>query len=109
MDTKTKNNDRDVKQPGADSALSASASSAFLVVSEWVKTCASSREFLAEYDRLRGTNLSMRGIPIDVLIDVKTRLIETEVEGFVEFCIDMLSRVNPQNAEVRHGGPDDTK
>lgn len=42
-------------------------------------------ELVAEYDRLRGTNLGRRGGAIERLIDDATGRTKAEVIGFVEF------------------------
>ncbi len=46
-----------------------------------------------EYDRLRGTNLSMKGAPLELMIDQATGRFENEVEDFIEWIYtDVWSR-----------------
>lgn len=52
---------------------------------EVVKHAAANKELVAQYDRLSGTNLSLKGSPIDVQIDLATGRIESEVPDFVDF------------------------
>lgn len=68
---------------------------------EWVTLCASNRELLAQYDRLRGTNLSRCGSPMDLLIDQATGRLEADALGFFEFCQDMFLRIDPESLFAR--------
>ncbi len=68
---------------------------------EWVKLCASNRELLAQYDRLRGTNLSLHGAPMDLLIDQATGRLEADALGFFEFCQDLFLRIDPESLFAR--------
>ena len=52
-------------------------------------------ELVKEFDRLRGTNLSLAGKPIELLIDESTGRMEHDFEEFVEFVRDCIyERVN---------------
>ena len=48
------------------------------------------RELLAEFDRLRGTNLSLRGTAFELQIDFASGRFEGEMEKFVEFVRDCI-------------------
>jgi len=50
-----------------------------------IMECAGIPEFISNYDRLRGTNLSCKGHPINVLVDEATGRLQTELEAFIEF------------------------
>lgn len=53
---------------------------------ECLKECASNRELISNYDRLRGTNLSLKGTPIELSIDMASGRIEKEMHDFIDFC-----------------------
>ena len=59
----------------------------------WLRLCAGNGELLAHYDRLRGTNLSGRGTPIDRMIDEATGRLEAEAVGFFDWCREMFERL----------------
>jgi len=40
---------------------------------------------VAEYDRVRGTNLSLRGSALELAVDKASGRLDEEVAGFVEF------------------------
>lgn len=69
---------------------------------------AGNAELVANYDRLRGTNLSLRGAPIDLEIDRASGRLEADLSGFVDFVYEVIyTRLEPQTlAELRnHEGP----
>lgn len=47
-------------------------------------------ELVANYDRLRGTNLSQKGSGLDLAIDQASGRMETELEGFIEFVWEFI-------------------
>jgi hypothetical protein len=47
-------------------------------------------EYIANYDRLRGSNLSLRGSGLDLAIDQATGRINHDLEGLLEFCWEYL-------------------
>jgi hypothetical protein len=51
-----------------------------------VREVAASKELLAEFDRLNGTNLSLRGSPIDLAIDEATGRQKEEITGLLRFA-----------------------
>lgn len=68
------------------------------LVEEWLRMCAGNRELLANYDRLRGTNLSGRGTPIDRLIDEATGKLEAEAQAFFDWCVECFERLKWEEA-----------
>lgn len=48
------------------------------------------RELLAEFDRLKGTNLSLRGTAFELQIDFASGRFEGEMEQFVEFVKECI-------------------
>lgn len=59
----------------------------------WLRLCAGNGELLANYDRLRGTNLAGRGTPIDRMIDEATGKLEEEAQAFFDWCREMFERL----------------
>lgn len=52
-------------------------------------------ELVKEFDRLKGTNLSQVGHPLDLMIDESTGRLEHDFNEFVEFVRDVIyERVN---------------
>ena len=51
---------------------------------------ARNKEFVKEYDRLRGSNLSLNGSPIDLLIDECSGRQESELREFIEFVYEWI-------------------
>ncbi len=49
-----------------------------------------SPEFVAQFDRLRGTNLGQRGASLDVMIDGASGRLESDFNAFVAFVRDVL-------------------
>lgn len=50
-----------------------------------LRLCANEPTFVDEYDRLTGSNLSMRGTPLDLLIDKATGRTDAELIKFARF------------------------
>lgn len=68
----------------------------------WITLCASAREFVDNYNRLRGTSIAFEPTPrtpIEAAIDMACGHVPTitndpgELAGFIEFCADMLQRI----------------
>jgi len=51
---------------------------------------ASNRELVSEFDRLRGTNLSLRGTGLELEIDKATGRLDSDVEAFIAFVWDCV-------------------
>lgn len=47
-------------------------------------------EFVLEFDRLNGTNIALRGAPLDVAIDQATGRQEAEIKLFFQFVWDTI-------------------
>lgn len=45
---------------------------------------------LEEFDRLRGTNLSLRGTPLDLQIDLACNRLDHDLQVFVEFAREAI-------------------
>ena len=43
------------------------------------------RELVSHFDRLNGTNLSMKGEPINLMVDKKSGRLDADFQKFVEF------------------------
>lgn len=67
--------------------------SPLILLEPWLRLCAGNRELLANYDRLRGTNLSGRGTPIERMIDEATGRLEEEALEFFDWCREMFDRL----------------
>ena len=52
---------------------------------ECVRATLANLEFVREYDRLRGTNLSCRGTGLDLMIDEASGRMEADVREFMAF------------------------
>lgn len=52
--------------------------------------CAMEPGLVHNYDRLKGTNLSLRGSGFDLAIDKATGRLDAELEGFIEFCWEYI-------------------
>jgi len=48
------------------------------------------KEFLAEVDRLAGTNLQMRGTPIELAVDISTGRANAELETLLRAVWDLV-------------------
>jgi hypothetical protein len=55
-----------------------------------VMECFTNKQFLVEYDRLIGTNLSKRLSPIEKAIDEATKMRDVEMLGFIKFVDDFI-------------------
>lgn len=58
--------------------------------SECVTTAFSTKELVAEFDRLGGTNLLLQGTPLDVEIDWASGRVHRELQLFIEFVRDCI-------------------
>ena len=76
------------------------ASNAQSLLEPWLRLCAGNGELLANYDRLRGTNLSGRGTPIERMIDEATGKLEEEALGFFDWCREMFERLGWEKEAV---------
>jgi hypothetical protein len=63
----------------------------------WVMRCYSEPGFVEAYDRLNGTNLAGKGTDLERMIDQACGRTEHEFNGFIEFCLDVGSRI-PRDA-----------
>lgn len=50
--------------------------------------CVINNELIAEFDRLKGYNLSMSGTPIELMIDKATGREQEAVESFIDFVYE---------------------
>lgn len=55
-----------------------------------VRECFADRELLREFDRLKGTNLSLKGNGLEILIDKSSGRWEHDAEEFVAFVKDCV-------------------
>lgn len=67
----------------------------------WLETCVRAAlarpELVAEFDRMHGTNLSMRGSGLDLGIDLACNRPEGDVARFIAFIHESVaSRVSPE-------------
>ena len=60
--------------------------------------CAVEPELIANYDRLNGTNLSLKGSRLDRMIDESTGRLDSELAGFIEFVYDCVWLRLPREA-----------
>lgn len=67
-----------------------------ITIEDCIRECVNNPEFMREYDRVRGTNLSLRGTPLDVAIDEASGRIECEARQFVADVIDIVWSRLPQ-------------
>jgi hypothetical protein len=83
------------------------------VLEAWLRLCCESDEFVANYNRLRGTNIRFtlpKRSGIELLVDQATGHVptlendEAEIAGFMEFCRDTLLRLpmlqDPRNFQA---------
>lgn len=66
---------------------------------QWMSMCSESVELRTQFDRLRGTNVSRRGSPMNVMIDDATGKFEADARAFFDFCLDLYQRLPPPAAE----------
>jgi len=52
-----------------------------------------SSEFISEFDRLKGHNLSRRGTPLDLAIDDACDRTDQALDDFTDFIWDLASRI----------------
>lgn len=52
--------------------------------------CAGNAEMVRHFDRLRGTNLSLRGGPINLAVDQATGRLDHDLALFVDFVWDCV-------------------
>ena len=67
----------------------------------WLETCVREAlaipDLVAEFDRLHGTNLSLRGSALDLRIDLACNRLEDDVGRFVSFIHETVAaRVSPE-------------
>jgi hypothetical protein len=55
-----------------------------------VMECARHPELIQQFDRLRGTNLQMKGAPIDLMVDQATGRLADDVSLFITFVYDVV-------------------
>lgn len=67
---------------------------------ECVLYCAGRPDVLREFDRLRGTNLSMRGAPIDLMIDEQSGRLGEDARKFIDFVYDAVWSEYPKTESV---------
>ena len=57
---------------------------------EVVKECISNKEFISQYDRLKGSNLQRKGSPVDLAIDDSSGRYESELFEFFDFVVEYV-------------------
>ena len=57
---------------------------------ETVLYCLGNKELLSEFDRLRGTNLSQNGSPIELAVDYASGRMTDDMGKFIEFCWEFI-------------------
>ena len=60
---------------------------------EWLRLLTSTPEYLANYDRLRGTNIARRGPFLALQIDDATGRFEAESRDFLAHAVDLFERL----------------
>lgn len=55
-----------------------------------LRECAANAEFVAEFDRLTGSNLRLAGPPVNVAVDLASGRTETEFRRFAAFVHDTV-------------------
>jgi len=66
-----------------------------------VRQCLGIPELVEVYDKLRGTNLRLRGSRFDLLIDESCGRIAADVRGFIEFVWECIwTRLNGEVKEA---------
>lgn len=53
---------------------------------ECLKECAGHKNFVEQFDRLTGCNLSLKGTAFEIEIDKATGRVEKDLEAFAHFC-----------------------
>jgi len=76
-----------------------------LTFASCLQSCVGNQELVSNFDRLKGTNLSLRGAPIDLAIDRAVGRLDAEIESFVEFCWDVVFlRFGDPKADISQPG-----
>lgn len=57
---------------------------------ECVLECAKDKDLMAEFDRLKGCNLSLKGTGLDLQIDLHSGRLEKDVAEFVVFVKEII-------------------
>lgn len=71
-----------------------------MTFTECVQECWRNRELVAEFDRLKGTNLSLKGSPIETEIDLQSGRFESDMDQFFDFVYDTVwSRIPRENGK----------
>lgn len=52
--------------------------------------CAGSKELVEQFDRLTGSNLSMKGSPIELMVDRASGRTNAEIDAFVGFVHEFV-------------------
>jgi hypothetical protein len=62
---------------------------------ELLRHAVANKEMIAEFDRLKGHNLSRIGVPIALMIDDATGRTEQALDDFTDFVWDLAQRIPP--------------
>lgn len=57
---------------------------------QFLLQCADNHELIANFDRLHGTNLLLKGKVIEVMVDKASGRLDSDVEKFVEFIYENI-------------------
>lgn len=52
--------------------------------------CAGNKELVKEFDRLNNSNLSLKGSPINIMVDEATGKQKEDLRMFVDFCYEFI-------------------
>lgn len=63
-------------------------------LAQWLGICVQSDELIAQYDRLKGTNLSRKGSGLSIFIDDTTGKFDSDAKAFLDFCVSIYPRVS---------------
>lgn len=55
-----------------------------------VLECSRNRDLIAQFDRLTGSNLSLKGAPIELMVDEATGKLADDVRQFTAFVYDVV-------------------
>ena len=61
-----------------------------LTFNECLMECAGNKEFVKEFDRLNGCNLSMQEAPINIMVDEATGKNKDDMIKFIAFCWEFI-------------------
>ena len=61
-----------------------------ITLHDCIMKAAENKELIAQYDRLNGTNLSLNGSVIDLMVDKSSGRQKSEIEGFIKFVHDVI-------------------